>query len=177
MTLSLFGVRQSMADQIREAGLHAPKRFFGRGNRPELKQKQLPRKGRCGDYQPTVATFSVQSRQVVRQCHRLQHLKQMSKATQTWQTSELPCCQPCRTSSASPLQWKNSRMQSENKKSNTVKTRTSRFWLFPSNMRAGTPFPSDEARPAATDVGGPSRARGTANTYANKVEGPSAVRR
>ena len=77
-------VEQSMADKIREAGLHAPKRFFGRGNRPELKQKQLPRaprKGRCGDYQPTVATFSVQSRQVVRQYRRLQHLKQMSRCS------------------------------------------------------------------------------------------------
>ena len=85
-------VEQSMADQIREAGLHAPKRFFGRGNRPELKQKQLPRaprKGRCGDYQPTLATFSVQSRQVVRQYRRLQNLKQMSKAT----PSESNCVQ------------------------------------------------------------------------------------
>ncbi|CAJ1455971.1 unnamed protein product [Effrenium voratum] len=32
---------------------------------------------------------------------------------------------------------KNLRTQSKNRKFNTVKTRISRFWLFPFNMRAG----------------------------------------
>ena len=51
-------VEQSMADQIREAGILPPK-LYGKFSPRAQTKAAAPRQGRYGDYQPTLATFSV----------------------------------------------------------------------------------------------------------------------